>query len=141
MKVRTHEDYVKKLEEIGKSLGFTIARKTEIGIADCIWMKEFPYIGKLPIVAFEVICSEGQKELKGSLSNLLVIKPSLAVFVLIREEIKKHPRGNTSPEKWLKRIENFVDKLKNSFDGVLRIEKWYEEKVDEIYSELKGGKE
>jgi len=136
MRVRTHEEYVKKLEEIGKSLGFEISKKTAIGVADCIWVKEFPYVGKLPIVAFEVVCSEGQKELKGSLANLLSIRPSLAIFVLVREEIKKHPRGNTSPEKWLKRIENFVEKLKSSFNGILRIEKWYESMVDKIYLEV-----
>ena len=36
----------------------------------------------LPVVAFEVICSEGQKELKGNISTLTSAKPSLAVFVL-----------------------------------------------------------
>jgi hypothetical protein len=139
MKVRIHDEYVRKLEEIGKKLHFNISKRTPLGIADCIWELQVPHVGNLPIVAFEVVCSEEQKLLKGSLTNLLSIRPSLAVFVLVREEIKKHPiNKNTEPEEWLRRIENFIDKLKKSFEGILRIEKWYEEKVDEIYSQIKN---
>jgi len=137
--VRVHEEYVKKLEKIGKKLGFKIKKRTPIGQADCIWVmevKEIPNLGEIPIAAFEVICSEGQKELKGSFANMLAIRPSLAIFVIIRKEVMKHPRGNTPPEKWLNRIDKFIDKLNKAFSGILRIKKWYDEDVEMIYRSL-----
>jgi len=134
--IRVHEEYVRKLEEIGKKLGFKIKKRTPIGQADCIWVKEIPNLGDIPIVAFEVICSEGQKELKGSFANMLAIRPSLAIFVIVREEVMKHPRGDTSPEKWLSRINRFIEKLIENFSGILRIEKWYENDIERIYRSL-----
>ena len=133
---RVHEEYVKKLEEIGRELGFEIRKTTPIGQADCIWIKKIPYLGEIPIVAFEVICSEAQKELKGSFANMLAIRPSLAVFVTVKGEIMKHPRGNTSPEKWFDRIDRFIDKLTIMFSGILRIKKLSEREVEEIYRKI-----
>jgi len=141
MRDRIHEQYVEKLKEIGEKLGFdTQGVSTNLGRLDCIWRLkdiELPHVKEnIPVVAFEVICSEGQKELKGSVSTLISAKPSLAVFVLIRDEIKKHPRGNTSPAEWLKRIENFVKKLEEDYAGILRIVDRHEDDVDKLYSRI-----
>lgn len=73
------------------------------------------------------------RRLSGSLLNMLSTKPALAVFVLVRKEIRKHPRGNTEPMKWFERIDRYVDRLISEFQGILRIEKWYEDKVDKMY--------
>jgi hypothetical protein len=133
-----HEQYQKKIKEIGKSLGYDPSgQDTPLGRVDAKWSeaKLSPYLerGKIPIAVFEVVCSEGQKELRGSLLNMLSAKPSLAVFVLIRKEIKKHPRGNSEPTKWFERMDRYVDRLISEFQGILRIEKWYEDKVDRMY--------
>ena len=134
-----HPEYVKKLEDIGKKLGFsTKSKKTELGLLDCVWRLKDIHLPKieedLPIVAFEVICSEDQKSLKGTIANLVASRPSLAIFVLIKKEIKKHPRANTDQEKWLERIERFVEKLRENYRGMLRTEVWDEDDVDKLYS-------
>ena len=137
--VSIHDKYARKIIEIGDRLGYdSKGVKTKLGRLDARWCETrlTPYLEKkrkIPIVAFEVICSEGQKELRGSLLNMLAAKPALAVFVLIREEIKKHSRGESPPAKWLQRIERYVEKLREEFQGVVRIEKWYEDKIDEMY--------
>lgn len=134
-----HNNYIKKLKEIGEKLGFSTENiKTPLGVLDCIWRIKnlsLPNINEdLPLVAFEVICSENQKDIKGDLTNLVASKPSLAIFVLIRNEIKKHPRGGSTSEQWLKRIEKFVEKIREGCKGILRTEVWYEDDVDKLYS-------
>ena len=137
--VSIHDKYARKVIEVGRGLGYdSRGFKTTLGRLDARWCetKLIPHLErkeKIPIVAFEVVCSEGQKELRGSLLNMLAAKPALGVFVLIREEIKKHPRGRTEPDKWLERVERYIDKLRTEFRGVLRIERWYENKIDEMY--------
>lgn len=133
-----HGEYVRKLREIGEKLGFDTAdRKTLLGVLDCVWRLKgnirLPQIeDNLPIVAFEVICSEEQKAIRGSTLNLIAAKPSLAVFVLVKEGILQK-RTDTTPEQWLRRIETYVDKIKQSFSGILRIAIWNEEDVDKLY--------
>jgi len=135
---RIHERYGNKIKEIGKRLGYDSGdQNTPIGRVDAKWseakLSQFLEKKRIPVAVFEVVCSEGQKDLRGSLLNMLSAKPSLAVFVLVRDEIKKHPRGDTEPTKWLDRVDRYVDKLIGEFQGVLRIEKWYEDKVDRMY--------
>ena len=138
---KVHEEYARKLREIGENLGFSVqGLKTPLGLLDCVWRLNVPIpkiSRELPVVAFEVVCSEDQKALKGSMLNLLASSPSLAIFVLVREEIKKHPRAHTEPDKWLKRIERFVNKLRNSYSGALRTVIWNENDVDDLYDQVK----
>ncbi|MHA1582813.1 MAG: hypothetical protein ACTSYM_10040 [Candidatus Baldrarchaeia archaeon] len=132
-----HEEYVGKIVEIGRRLGYeTKGVKTPIGQLDASWYdgRLSSYIEEmesLPVVVFEVVCSEDQKSLRGSLLNMISAKPSLAVFVLVKSEIRK--KGG---EKWLKRIENYVEKLKNEFRGIIRIDIWDEDKVNKLYGEI-----
>lgn len=138
-----HDKYVRKINEIGKELGFeTGGLRTDLGILDCIWRLNDTRLLKLkfmPLVTFEVICSENQKALRGSFLNMLAMKPALAVFVLVEEGIRQSDKQN--PEKWLKRVRKFVEKLKGTFSGILRIDIWFEKDIEEIYSKIvKQGK-
>jgi len=138
-----HGEYVRKLREIGERLGFyTAGVKTRLGVLDCVWRLKgnirLPQVeDNLPIAAFEVICSEEQKAIRGSTLNMIAAKPSLAVFVLVKEGILQKRFRDTTPEQWLRRIETFVDKIKQSFSGILRIAIWNEEDVDKLYSRRK----
>jgi hypothetical protein len=136
--VTPHAKYQRELKEIGQRLGYdSDGQETPLGNVDAKWsetrLSSYLKREKIPIVVFEVVCSEGQKDLRGSLLNMLSAKPALAVLVLIREEIKKHPRGETEPTKWFERIDRYVDRLISEFHGILRLEKWYEDKVDSLY--------
>lgn len=132
-----HNSYVKKLTEIGDKLGFaTTPRKTSLGYLDCVWRirnQKLPKVNEnLPMVAFEVVCSEKQKSLKGSMSNLIVAKPSLAIFCLIHEGIKKSVKeGN--PDDWLNGVEKYVEKMQQEFGGIIRIAVWNETEIDNLY--------
>lgn len=133
-----HGEYVQKLKEIGEKLGFaTGGLKTGLGTLDCIWRLKDTRLLRLkfiPLVTFEVICSENQKAIRGSFLNMLAMKPALAVFVLVKKGIKQHSRKE--PEKWLKRIQTFVKKLERDFFGILRIAIWEEDDVDKMYLEI-----
>ncbi|MBW2975081.1 hypothetical protein KY366_05160 [Candidatus Woesearchaeota archaeon] len=138
--LRTHERYCSALSAIGQELGFSVSGlKTDLGNLDCIWRvkgKQLPKNAQnLPLVVFEVICSERQKAMRGSISNMLVAKPALAVFVLVEKEIKRQKVG-TSPEKWLNRIRNYVEKLESNYKGILRIDVWTDKDVDKLFYEL-----
>jgi hypothetical protein len=141
-----HHDYVKKLERIGEELGFnTNGVGTELGNLDCIWRLkgiQLPRIEEdLPIVAFEVICSEEQKALRGSFTTMLNAKPSVGIFVLIRDGVRRHGEGmrNTTALQWLSRIEKFIDKIKDNFKGSLKVIKWYEKDIDNLYKRVVEG--
>ena len=138
-----HNQNMEKLKKIGTALGFDTdshgSLKTPIGNLDCAWRiknLKLPNInGPIPFAAFEVICSEDRKQLKGSVLNLISSKSSLAVLCLIRKEIKKPWDGckDKEPEKWLITIENLVEKLQKEFSGITRILIWNEEDIDDLY--------
>lgn len=141
--IRTHERECVALESIGRKLGFDVGGyKTDLGTLDCVWRvkyKELPLLAQnLPLIVFEVICSENQKAMRGSISNMLVAKPSLAVFVLVEKEIKKQ-RGTTSPDMWLKRIHNYAKKIKESYKGIMRIDIWTDKDVDRLFRKICRG--
>lgn len=134
-----HEEYVQKLRDIGKTLRFdTRGLKTNLGILDCVWRLKDTRLQRLmhmPLVAFEVICSENQKAIRGSFANMLAAKPALAVFVLVRDGIVQSTKTK-QPEKWFNRIQGFVEKLRIDFSGILRMDVWNEDDVDEMYSKI-----
>ena len=141
--LRMYERHCAALSLIGRELGFDVGGyKTELGTLDCVWRvkrvkyKDLPLLAQnLPLIVFEVICSEDQKGMRGSISNMLVAKPSLAVFVLVEKEIRKQ-RGATSPDMWLKRIQNYAKKIKESYKGIMRIDIWTDEDVDRLFRKI-----
>ena len=89
----------------------------------------------MPVAVFEVVSSEDQKTLRASLMNMLSMQPLVAVFVLIKDEIKKHVKrtDRDMPEQWLDRINKYVDNLTTEYSSFIRIEKWEEKKVEQLY--------
>ena len=138
--LRMYERHCAALSLIGTELGFDVGGyKTDLGNLDCVWRVKYkqlpPLAQNLPLIVFEVICSENQKAMRGSISNMLVAKPSLAVFVLVEKEIRKQ-RGATSPDMWLKRIQNYAKKIKESYKGIMRIDIWTDEDVDRLFRKI-----
>lgn len=140
-----HDLYEQKLTEIGKALGFrTKGKETSVGWLDCVWRlegsnrfvkSEEHYVSRygLPIVAFEVVYSEKDKRLRGSLLNMIFAKPSLAVFVFL-----KRTRQQDYPSEDVDRTVRYVENLCQEVAGLIRTEIWYEEDVDKLYSEVVG---
>ena len=67
---------------------------------------------------------------------MISARPFLGVFVLIKREIRRQPLQFKEGEKWLKRVENYVEKLKREFKGFIRIEIWDEKKVKKFLKDL-----
>lgn len=140
--LRMYERQCTALSLIGRKLEFDVAGyKTDLGNLDCVWRLNYkdlpPLAQNLPLIVFEVICSENQKDMRGSISNMLVAKPFLAVFVLVEKEIRKQ-RGTTPPDMWLKRIQNYAKKIKESYKGIMRIDIWTDKDVDRLLLKICG---
>jgi len=139
MALSVHAEYCRKLREIGSKLGYNSEKvKTPLGFADVMWLKKiWPFSEgiEMPVAVFEVVSSEDQKTLRTSLMNMLSMQPLVAVFVLIKDEIKKHVKrtDRDMPEQWLDRINKYVDNLTTEYSSFIRIEKWEEKKVEQLY--------
>jgi len=103
MASKEHNQIVRMLIQIGKSLGFDSAGRTmgklyNLASADCVWYYPekfdsksksiFAYFArqdkydKIPLVAFEVAYSEKEKNLRGSLASLQILGASVSIIVL-----------------------------------------------------------
>jgi hypothetical protein len=131
-----HNKYVEKIKVIGDSMGFdTTDYKTPLGTLDCVWRTKSSHerVNGLPVVAFEVICSENQKKLKGSMMNLMAARPALAVFVFIKSYIRTVREG----DEWLNRLLTFQGKMEKQLSGIIKAEVWDEAIVDEMWEKLR----
>ena len=137
-----HEEYVDKILKIGKALGYQTSRRfSKDPQGDAIWFAEINKgvysNGKLPIVAFEVLCSETPKLIKGSIATLQHISSSLGVLVIIDEEYARNSKNYgydeiTYPE-YIKR------KSKQYSMGVKltsRIEVWDQNKINILFHQI-----
>jgi len=146
-----HTECIKKLKEIGRHYGFHSADKTiglkyhlaNIDVAWCIDCSGKKGLTKilsgercrcpkckgikavyLPVVAFEVACSEKEKNLRGSLMSLQLINASAGIIVLAGEA---------------KERKSYVQKLIARYSyGRLRV--WSKKDVDGLYQEIDGRK-
>lgn len=75
--------------ELGNRLGFLTRRTfSRRHPTDGIWLASAE-TGLLPVVAAEVVVSEGLKTMRGSVATLEAVSPALGVLVLQDEEIRR----------------------------------------------------
>lgn len=131
-----HKEYVAKLMEMGRDLGFYVADGKKLGKMyhmanpDCVWYydcrgkKPLLKIAKgdkgnyLPVVAFEVADSEREKGLRGSLMSLQLTNASASVIVLVGTAAK---------------YKSYLNKLTRRYSS-MRLRIWTEKGVEALYS-------
>lgn len=90
-----HRAAQRMFEELGRSQGFMPRRTFSATLpTDGVWFHHRGFIESLPVVAIEVVASETQKVMKGSIHTLELVSPALGVLLIEDEEI------------WRKRIRN-----------------------------------
>lgn len=130
-----HNKWCGKLNEIGKKFGFdTTECKTSVGVLDGAWRIKTlnlpKFEGTFPIVvAFEVVRSEGTstKTFKGTLTNLIVPKPLLAVVCLVDES-----------EKNLSKYQETAGQVKNSIGSTVQLVFWTGKDIDDLHEKVVG---
>ena len=143
---KKHSIYIKKLKAIGSALDFkTNPRKApndyyrneyHLANPDCVWyievnrkLKEeniFPD-DAVPVVVFEVLYSESEKMMRGSVLSLLFRNPFRGILVLLRHDNEPHQRYEERKD-YLNRI---LSKTKR--DNIVI---WDEEYVDGLHKRL-----
>lgn len=137
-----HFLYCDKLKDIGEKLGFKTSWKDtkekelyHLANPDCIWYQEMPerlrgidgIPDKIPLVVFEVLYSEGEKGMRGSLGSFVIRGGHLGIFVILKP-------SNESDEKYngrIKYINNLIGKL-----GSEHFRLWEANIVDKLADEL-----
>jgi len=133
-----HSWYCEKLREIGERLRFktswdSLEEKELYHLAnpDCIWYLELPaelttisdLPEKIPLIAFELLYSEKEKNMRGSFGSFLLRGAYYGVFVLLKPE-------DQSQEEFLKR-DKYLRKMINNL-GSKHLKVWYAETADSL---------
>jgi len=134
---KKHKEYIQKLMQIGKKLGYIASpRFSKDPQGDVIWYsvvnKKVYSDRKFPIIAFEVLCSETPKLIKGSIATLQHISPSLGVLVIIDEEYAKKSKYYQGYD-FLQYIKRKCREYTKGIKLTSRIEVWDQKKVDNLF--------
>lgn len=134
-----HWECIRKLRALGEAFDFEASgklqgKKYELANPDCIWY----YKGKgakalrkiaagdgpgcrfIPVVAFEVASTEGQKALRGSLVSLQLANAAASVIVLVGRSV---------------RFGSFLKKLTLRYSH-MRVRIWGKKDVDAMYEKF-----
>ena len=134
-----HWECIRKLRALGTTFEFEVTsklqgKKYELANPDCLWY----YRGKgaqalrkiscgdgagcrfIPLVAFEVASTEGQKALRGSLVSLQLTNAGASVIVLVGKSTKH---------------KSFLKKLVGRF-SYMRIRIWTKKDVDDMFEKF-----
>jgi hypothetical protein len=86
-----HREAQIMFEEIGRGLGYEVRRTWSRNLpTDGVWLGVLDGpLGDLPMVAIEVVVSEGLKSVRGSLHTLTAVSPALGILCLQDEEIRR----------------------------------------------------
>ncbi len=98
-----HREAQEMFEQLGKALGYQTRRSwTRSHPTDGVWLNpghDTLGFGYLPVVAIEVLVSEGAKTSRGSLATLTAVSPAVGVLLVHEEEIRRGMlRKGTSSE-------------------------------------------
>jgi hypothetical protein len=77
---------------LGQALGYRVRRTWSRELpTDGVWMSASgePVTPELPLVAVEVLVSEGSKSIKGSIGVLTAVSPALGILLVQEEEIRR----------------------------------------------------
>jgi len=133
--------YQQKLLEIGEALGYKAQKSfKKSAMGDVVWLelRSKHYTSKpVPVVAFEILTFEVEKEIRDCIMTLQTISPSLGVLVIVREayaklagRLKKYDEV-TYPQHITKTAQRLADGVALS----LRVEIWTEEKVNRLHTQ------
>jgi hypothetical protein len=134
-----HWECLHKLRELGETFDFEVTsklrgKKYELANPDCLWyykgkgekaLRKIAYgdgpgCRHIPLVAFEVASTEGQKALRGSLMSLQITNAGASVIVLVGKSAK---------------YKSFLKKLTMRFSN-MRIRIWSKKDVDDMYEKF-----
>lgn len=139
---KLHPLYCHKLKKIGEKLGYEIRWKNaeenklyHLANPDCIWYQEVSeklkgqegIIDMIPLFVFEVLYSEKEKNMRGSLASFLIRGAYLGVFVVLKPE-------DQSVEEYGDRIKYIRDMIDNL--GFGRFAVWEADVVDSLEKNL-----
>jgi len=133
---KPHVECVEKLMIIGRYEGFIPTKgardkRYQFANPDCLWYCKNDGMAlkkiargdgyeSLPVVAFEVAYSEGQKGLRGSLMSLQVTNAAAGVIVLMGKSMK---------------YKSYLKRLVGRY-SYMRVRIWTEEIVNRLYNEI-----
>jgi len=141
-----HEEYRRKILQIGESLGYRVRRSfSKHSRGDAVWIdpRSLKFSGRgLPVVAFEILTFELYREIKDCIMNLQSISPALGVLVVIEDEYAERSRKlvRYDRESYPEHIKRVAKKLSEGISLSCRIEVWGQGDVDELYSRYVEGR-
>jgi hypothetical protein len=114
---------------MGRALGYQTRRTWSAELpTDGVWVSPLASApaGGLPIVALEVIVTEGPKTAKGSIQTLAAVSPALGIVCLQDEEIRRGLiRAGVIPQEAERRLLRQHDLIEEQFRRCTqRIELW-----------------
>src|SRR2546422_25023 len=77
---------------LGRKLGYPVRLQWSRHLpTDGVWLAggRHPRVAGLPLVALEVVVTEGPKSVRGSIATLAAVSPSLGVLLVNEEEIRR----------------------------------------------------
>ena len=111
--------------ELGNHHGFQTRRTfTPVFPTDGIWIGRNGVFGELTAAAIEVVVSESPKSIRGSVTTLEIVSPSVGVILLHDDEIRRGLMRNGADETELRRcltnmcnhIEQIVQRSRQRFE-------------------------
>lgn len=139
--LKTHDRYSRLLNKIGDALGYDtkIPRDERYHLAnpDSVWFVDPKILGlsKVPVVAFEVVYSEREKAIRGSIKSFEITGSPIGVLVLVKEGFEKMRRKNQTPEQSVARFKDYAKRLIEA-QGLKRYYVWDESDVDRLAQKL-----
>jgi len=129
---RVHAYYCRRLVDLGRSLGYdTKIPRTglfHLACPDSVWYVNTRVgLRKIPVIAFEVLASESEKAIRGSLTSLMLYGSPRGVLVLLTKMYERRMRSKTVKE-WKEYIRSLITAL--GLKG--RVLLWDEAKVDRL---------
>jgi hypothetical protein len=135
-----HNEAQLMFEEIGRRLGFEVRRTfSDMLPTDGVWFlkaKDGAVINtQLPVVAIEVVVSEGPKAMQGDITILERVSPSLGIIVLHEDEIRRRLLAKRTPNDV---IDYEIARLRQMLAELVqcsrqRIEVWSAENLRRVY--------
>src|SRR5262245_37969586 len=124
-----HREAQEMFLAMGRALGYQVRRTWSPELpTDGVWLSpaESGGFGGLPVVALEVIVTEGPKTVKGSIQTLATVSPALGVVCVQDEEIRRGLiRAGASPEDVERRLRRQHEHIETQLARSLhRIELW-----------------
>ena len=141
-----HEEYRKKILEIGEALGYKVRRSfSRHSRGDAVWIdpRSLKFSKKgLPVVAFEILTFELYREIKDCIMNLQSISPALGALVVIEDEYatKSEKLVRYDRESYPEHIKKVAGSLSERVSLSFRIEVWDQKTIDDLYLKYVEGR-